>query len=196
MDSVQNMIASEPLDKWYKALQCTFMSIGLKLGFRQDELQDIINQFFLDLIEKKIDPSTIDNPRAYLSTAFRRKLVDHYRQSNKTHLVVVKDDDENYAEPSIQEALEKIESNKELINALRNAYKKLPSRCRKVIDLKFYNGLTTEEIVLQTGLTRRSVYNNLFEGVKLLRAELNHAAPGIHIAALLSILGLIIEATN
>jgi RNA polymerase sigma-70 factor (ECF subfamily) len=55
-----------------------------------------------------------------------------------------------------------------------------------VIDLKYYQNLTTEEIALQTGLTKRSVYNNLFEGIKLLREELNHVSPGIHIAALLS----------
>ena len=192
MDTVPNIIVSQLLEKWYETFQCTFMNIGLDLGYQQDQVRDFINQFFLDLLEKKVDPETINNPQAYLSTAFRRKLVDHYRQSGKTCLVVVKDDHEKYAEPSIQETLERIESNKELINALRIAYKKLPARCRKVIDLKFYKGLTTDEIALQTQLTKRSVYNNLFEGVKLLREELNRISPGIQIAALISSLGVLI----
>jgi len=192
MDTVPDIIVSQRLDKWYQTFQYTFMSIGLKFGYQQDEVRDFINQFFLDLLEKKIDPATINNPQAYLSTAFRRKLVDHYRQSDKSRLEVVKDIHENYAEPSIQETLEQIESNKELINSLKNAYKKLPARCRKVIDLKFYKGLTTEEIALQTGLTKRSVYNNMFEGVRLLREELNRTAPGIQIAALISCLGFVI----
>lgn len=192
MDTVTNIVVSQRLDKWYQTFQYTFMSIGLNFGYQQDEVRDFINQFFLDLLEKKIDPATINNPQAYLSSAFRRKLVDHYRQSGKTQLEAVKDIDKNYAQPSIQETLEQIESNKELINSLKNAYKKLPARCRKVIDLKFYKGLTTEEIALQTGLTKRSVYNNLFEGVKLLREELNHTSPGIQIAALISCLGFII----
>ncbi|MEO6705700.1 MAG: sigma-70 family RNA polymerase sigma factor [Ginsengibacter sp.] len=192
MDTVENNTVSELLDKWYQTFQCNFMNIGLKFGYRQDEVHDFINQFFLDLLEKKIDLTTINNPKAYLLTAFRRKLVDNYRQSTKKRLIVIKGDHENYTQPSIQEALEQIESNTELINALRNAYKKLPARCRKVIDLKFYKGLTTEEIALQTGLTKRSVYNNLFEGVKLLRTELNRTAPGIQIAALISCLGFVI----
>jgi RNA polymerase sigma factor (sigma-70 family) len=191
MDTAPNITISQGFDKWYETFQYTFMNIGLKFGYEQDEARDVINQFFLDLLEKKIDPVSIQNPQAYLSTAFRRKLVDHYRKSDKGRVVKL-DDDENYAEPSIQDMLEKMESNTALINDIRNAYNKLPARCRKVIDLKFYKGLTTEEIALQTGLTRRSVYNNLFEGVKLLRAELNHVAPGIHLAALLSFLGLII----
>ena len=192
MDTVPNIIVPQRLDKWYETFQYTFMNIGLNFGYQQDEVLDFINQFFLDLLEKKIDPESIKNPQAYLSTAFRRKLVDHYRQSEKNRVVVIKDDHKSYAEPSIQETLEQIESNTELISALRNAYKKLPTRCRKVIDLKFYKGLTTEEIALQTGLTKRSVYNNLFEGVKLLRTGLNRTVPCIQIAALISCLGLVI----
>ena len=192
MDTASNITGYQRLDIWYQTFQYNFMNIGLKFGYRQDEVCDFINQFFLDLLEKKIDPATINNPQAYLSTAFRRKLVDHYRQTGQSHLKVAKDIHDDYTEPSIQETLEQIESNKELINSLSNAYKKLPARCRKVIDLKFYKGLTTDEITMHTGLTKRSVYNNLFEGVKLLREELNRHAPGIQIAALISCLGFVI----
>lgn len=183
---------SKQFDTWYETFQSTFMKIGLQLGYEQDEVHDFINQFFLDLLEKKIDPASIQNPHAYLSTAFKRKLIDHYRRSGKSHSIAVRANDENYAEPSIQETLEQTEANTELIARIRTAYEKLPGRCRKVIDLKFYHAMSTEEIALQTGLTKRSVYNNLFEGVRLLREELNHAAPGIHIAALFSCLAIVI----
>jgi RNA polymerase sigma-70 factor (ECF subfamily) len=168
------------------------MDMGLKFGYRQDEIRDIINQFFLDLLEKKIDPLSIQNPQAYLSTAFRRKLIDYYRKYGKGRLSVLKVDDVDYAGTSIQDTIEQVETNTALVNAIRMAYEKLPARCRKVIELKYYQGLTTDEIVLQTGLTKRSVYNNLFEGIKLLREEFNHAAPDIHIMALLSSLAIII----
>ena len=196
MDTALDINISQRFDNWYKTFQYIFMDIGLKFGYRQDEVKDIINQFFLDLLEKKIDPLSIQNPQAYLSTAFRRKLIDHYRKYGKGRLVVLKTDDEDYVGSSIQDTIEQIETNTALINAIRMAYKKLPARCRKVIDLKYYQGLTTEEIVLQTGLTKRSVYNNLFEGVKLLREEFNHAAPGIHIMALLSCLAVTITIIN
>ncbi len=195
MDTVSDIIVSQRMDKWYQTFQYNFMNIGLKFGYRQDEVTDFINQFFLDLLEKKIDPETINNPQAYLSTAFRRKLVDHYRQSAKSRLEVVTDIDENYAEPSIQETLEQIESNKELINSLKNAYKKLPARCRKVIELKFYKGLTTEQIAEKTGLSKRTIYNNLFEGIKILRGELSEKQTGVQFSALLSLFPLAIAAT-
>ena len=192
MDRVLNANVSQQFDNWYETFQYIFINMGLKLGYRQDEIKDIINQFFLDLLEKKIDPLSIQNPQAYLSTDFRRKLIDHYRKYGKGRLVVLKADDQGHAGASIQDTIEQIEANTALVNAIRMAYEKLPARCRKVIDLKYYQGLTTDEIVLQTGLTKRSVYNNLFEGIKLLREEFNHAAPGIHIMALLSCLAVII----
>ncbi|MEO9003899.1 MAG: sigma-70 family RNA polymerase sigma factor [Ginsengibacter sp.] len=192
MDAALNVNISRQFHIWYESFQNIFMKMGLKFGYQQDEIKDMINQFFLDLLEKEIDPSTIQNPEAYLSTAFRRKLIDHYRKHGKERLVVIKADYEHDAGLSIQDTIEKIESNTALIQAIQKAYRKLPARCRKVIDLKYYEGLNTEQIVAQTGLTKRSVYNNLFEGIKLLREELNHTSPGVRIAALLSCLILVI----
>ena len=197
MDTVLDEIISKQFHKWYEAFQHTFMDIGLKLGYRQDEIRDIINQFFLDLLEKKVDPSSIENPQAYLSTAFRRKLIDYHRKYDKRRLVVLQDHNNvAYIGASIQESIEQIEANTELVNNIRTAYKKLPARCRRVIDLKYYHGLSTEQIVSQTGLTKRSVYNNLFEGIKLLRKELNNASPGFNILTLLTCLTFILKSFN
>lgn len=179
---------SHQIQCWYESFRSHFIDMGLGLGYRQEELSDIISQFFLDLLEKNIDPRTINNPQAYLSIAFRRKLVDHYRRSIKTRFADAGKVFEEYAEPSMQDTLEQVQANTELINQIRRAYKKLPNRCQKVIYLKFYKGLTTEQIAEQTGLTKRTVYNNLFEGVKLLRNELRQQRPGFQFAAMLSVL--------
>ena len=173
---------------WYESFRSHFMAMGLRLGYRKEEVSDLISQLFLDLLEKKIDPRTLNNPQAYLSTAFRRKLVDHYRSSVKNRFVDTGKILEEYSVPSVQDTLEQVQSNAELISQIRKAYKKLPDRCQKVIHLKFYKGLTTEQIAEQTGLSKRSVYNNLFEAVKLLRKELNQQLPGFQFAAMLSIL--------
>lgn len=191
MDAALSADISRQFHHWYETFQYTFMNMGSRLGYQQDEIKDIIDQFFLDLLEKKIDPASIQNAQAYLSTAFRHKLIDHYRKHSKVRTVAVRADDESYAEVSVQDIIEKMETNTALINAVRRAYKKLPARCRKVIDLKYYQGLSTEEIALQTGLTKRSVYNNLFEGIKLLSEELKHTNPGMHVAALLSALAFV-----
>jgi len=176
---------------WYEAFRSHFMAMGLKLGYRNEEISDIIGQFFLDLLEKNIDPQALNNPKAYLSVAFRRKLVDHYRISRKKCFIDADKILEEFSVPSVQDTLEQIQANAELISQIRKAYQKLPDRCQKVIYLKFYKGLTTEQIAEQTGLTKRSVYNNLFEGVKLLRKELNRQFSGFQFPAIVSILPLL-----
>jgi len=183
--------SSPQIKCWYESFRVHFINMGINLGYKKEELGDIISQFFLDLLEKNIDPRTINNPQAYLSTAFRRKLIDHHRASLKTPFVDEQIAVDEYTEPSILDSIEKEQTNKELISLIRRAYKKLPNRCQKVVYLKFYKGLTTEQIALQTGLSKRSVYNNLFEGVKLLRSELNQQLSGIPFSTLLSTLPLI-----
>jgi RNA polymerase sigma-70 factor (ECF subfamily) len=167
------------------------MDMGLRFGYTSEEINDLINQFFLELLEKNIDPDTIDYPKAWLSTAFRRKLIDYYRNSSKKRFVEATEGLEQCTIPSVQQTYEQIQANTELISKIRKAYNNLPNRCQKVIYLKFYQGLSTEEIAERTGLSKRTVYNNLFEAVKLLRAELNQEFPGVQFAALLSCLPLL-----
>lgn len=182
---------SSRVEYWYEPCRQQFFAMGVKLGYGNHETDDIISQFFLSLLEKNIDLSGISNPKAYLAVAFKRKLIDYYRKTHPGQFVDTGKLEEELAEPSIQDTLEQLQSNKELIQKIRAAYKKIPLRCQKVIYLKFYKGLTTDQIAEQTGLSKRSVYNNLFEGVKLLRSELKREYPSVQIAAFLSALPLI-----
>lgn len=182
--------------KWvqdsYSAYRSHFINMGTRLGFGKEELSDIISQFFLDLLEKNIDPGSIRHPKTYLSTAFRRKLVDHYRSHRQVPKVCDADAvADAVVVPSIQETLEAIQSNTELIANIRRAFDKLPNRSRQIIYLKFYEGLSTEEIALRTGLEKRTVYNQLHEGIKFLRKELSQGASGIRFSTMLSLLPLL-----
>lgn len=178
---------------WYKAYHLLFITMALNLGYTKEEAGDMVSQFYLDLMEKNINPDTITNPKAYLSTAFRRKLIDRHRAAKKEICIAGDIPSNQYIEYTAQEKLEQIQTNAELIRQLRSAYQKLPERCRKVIYLKFYKGLTTEQIATQTGLTKRTVYNNLFEGVKLLRMELHQTSSHIPVASLLLLLPFLVE---
>lgn len=178
--------------QWYEMFHGHFMRIGLKYGYKRDELEDLIHQFFLDLLEKNPNPSSINNPQAYLSVAFKRKLIDHHRQLSNKNFVGTEEVEHQSSDAPLQEQIEQIQLSEELQRQIRKAYEKLPERCQKVIYLKFYKELSTEEIAKQTGLTKRTVYNNLFEGVKLLRTELHKTSSPLHFAAVLSFLPLLL----
>lgn len=148
------------------------MNIGLKYGWTREDIKDIINQMFLDFIDQKVQINAIINPKAYLTVTFRRKLVDIARKNNKAkqlHDFLISE--EEY-ETGIDEIIEQEQYRAEMSKKIKIIFEKLPPRCKKVISLKFYDGLTTEQIAEKTGISRRSVYNNLFEGLKLLKAAL------------------------
>ena len=180
------------INELYEFCKPTLFNIGLRLGYNREELKDLVNQFFLDMLEKKIDFSSVTNPQAYLVTAFKRKLIDYYRNNKQRlhagKLYVV----ENEYEPSVQEALERVQGNTALIDKIKVAYEKLPARCRKVIFLKYYEGAGTDEIAEQTGLSKRTIYNNLFTGISLLRNELSTVGPGFETAPLVTLLVLLL----
>ncbi|MES1214747.1 MAG: sigma-70 family RNA polymerase sigma factor [Bacteroidota bacterium] len=177
----------------YESCKPALHAIGVRFGYNNEELKDLVNQFFLEMLEKEIDFSAIANPEGYVATAFKRKLIDFYRNNKqKLHsskLYVV----ENAYEPSVQEAIEKIQGDKELIEKIKMAYNKLPARCRKVIFLKYYNGATTDEIAEQTGCSKRTVYNNLFTGITTLRNELAALQQGSEAASLMLLMTVLIS---
>jgi RNA polymerase sigma-70 factor (ECF subfamily) len=84
--------------------------------------------------------------------------------------------------------LVRLQSNEELLASIRAAFNRLPARCQNVIHLKYYEGLSTEQIAERTGLNTRSVYNNLYEGIKALREELRNSNPRLKFAAIFSLL--------
>ena len=189
-------LAYNKIDDWYTSCQQQFFDMAVLYGYNHDEIKDIISQFFLTLLEKNLDFSTISNPRAYLNVAFKRRLIDYYRAGSKGQFFDVASFEEKLSQPSVLETIEQLQTNNELIQEIKRAYKKLPLRCKKIIYLKFYEGLNTDQIAEQTGLSKRSVYNNLFEGIKLLRAELNNSNRSIKVAALISVLPVVAFSTS
>ncbi|RPE09373.1 RNA polymerase sigma factor [Chitinophaga lutea] len=181
---------SQHVDNWYALFHVQLMRLALRWGYGDDESRDLVQQFFLDLLQKNLEPGTIDNPQAYLTSAFSRRLIDHYRSARVQKKREVLQPGNTY-EPSVLESLVQVQSNEELMAAIRAAYKRLPARCRRVIQLKYYEGLTTEQIAERTGLHTRTVYNNLYEGIKAMRAELHKTHPRLKFAAVFSLLPLL-----
>ncbi|WP_460761239.1 RNA polymerase sigma factor [Niabella terrae] len=169
------------IHSYYTSYRAKLIALACHFGYNKEEAEDIVQQFFLELLQKDIR-SDIQNPEAYLVTAFKRKLIDLYRAGNRNS---------GYPLPempkilSTQEILEGLETDKALIEKLADAYKTLPARCRRVIYMKYYHGYSTPQIVKLTGLSQQNVYNNLSKGIQLLRKSLGKQAGAARLGQLL-----------
>lgn len=166
------VILSEDIYVLYQQHYNYLVFVGLKSGMDLTDVKDNINQTFLGFLEKGTDFSKITNVKAYILTSFRRKLIDTYRVEQKYKTESLDDFSDNWSEPSTEELMLNSQALDELKEKLSRIYDGLPRRCQTVIFLKYYEGLSNEEIAERTSLTIRSVYNNLFEGIKRMREEM------------------------
>lgn len=167
----------------YNEYSPKLFKMACNFGYDVDTAKDLVQQFFLEMMQKKLS-ADIQNPEGYVTTAFKRKLIDQYR-ADKKMLGQVQPDLIDLA-PSPQQVLERLEDTKALIDKLAAAYKKLPARCRRVIYMKYYLNHSTREISDITGLSEQNIYNNLSKGIKHLRKSLDSKANRVQFGALLS----------
>jgi len=172
----------------YKKYYHTLLFIGLKEMKDAQLVKDTIQQLFLYLWEKRETIQEARDVRSYLVTSFLRKLTADWKRSQKANVLQVVWN--NYPEdlqPNPEEKLIKKDEQSHLFKLLMDRINELPHRQKELIVLRFYEGLTYEEIVQRTGLSHRTVYNKIHEGLKKLKLDITQSQYP-RSAALLSLL--------
>lgn len=158
----------------YRKYYHSLLFIGLKEIKDVHLVKDVIQQQFLYLWEKRESISEARDVRAYLITTFLRKLSADWRESEKRgNLMVAWSNLADQQAPSPEEILIVRSERQDLYEALTEGLNALPVRQKELIIMRFYEGLSYEEIVQRTGLTHRTVYNKVHEAIKKLRLGLD-----------------------
>lgn len=157
--------------KYYHAL----FFVGLREIKDAQLVKDTIHQVFLYIWEKRGSLHVARNVKSYLITSFLRKLSDDWKKSGKiSSLQVIHSEYSEDATPTPEESLIRKDEQQQQVRQLLDSVNELPSRQRELIQLRFYEGLSIDEIVQQTGLSHRTVYNKIFEAIKTIRADIGH----------------------
>lgn len=177
----------------YNKYYHTLLFIGLKEIKDAQLVKDTIQQLFLYLWEKRGNIQRANNVKSYLVTSFLRKLSDDWKKAGRTsNLQAVGNDYSNDSQLTPEECLIKKDEQHYLFQMLSNFINELPARQKELIVLKFYEGFSYDEIVEQTGLSHRTVYNKIHEALKKLRLEISQSRHS-HRASLIWLLGLFIS---
>ena len=136
-------------------------------------VKDIIQQLFLYLWEKRETIQDARDVKSYLITSFLRKLTADWKKNKESGLLkVVWSSYPEDPQPNPEEKLIRKDEQSHLFKLLMDRINELPNRQKELITLKFYEGLTYEEIVQRTGLSHRTVYNKIHEGLKKLKLDI------------------------
>lgn len=172
----------------YKKYYHTLLFIGLKEMKDAQLVKDTIQQLFLYLWEKRETIQEANNVKSYLITSFLRKLTADWKKSKQSStLQVVWNTYAEDTQPNPEEKLINKDERSYLFKLLMDRINELPNRQKELIVLRFYEGLTYEEIIQRTGLSHRTVYNKIHEGLKKLKLDIAKSKYP-HSAALISLL--------
>lgn len=178
----------------YKKYYHTLLFIGVKEVKDAHLVKDVIQQLFLYLWEKRETIQDARDIKSYLVTSFLRKLTGDWKKSKQSGVLkVVWGSYPEDLQPNPEEKLIRKDEEGHLFKLLMGRINELPNRQKELIILKFYEGLSYQEIVERTGLSHRTVYNKIHEGLKKLKLDIvknQHAQT----AALLSLLHVLASA--
>lgn len=173
----------------YRKYYHSLLFIGLKEIKDAHLVKDAIQQQFLYLWEKRETIQMAKNVRAYLIVSFLRKLSADWKKSERASNLKVAWN--NLSDEPLTTPEEKLiikDDQEQLCRLLMSHINALPARQKELIILRFYEGLTYEEIVQKTNLTHRTVYNKIHEALKKLKLELKQDKRKVAIGLVVSIL--------
>jgi RNA polymerase sigma factor (sigma-70 family) len=156
-------------DSYYQALFC----YGFSLSVERELTKDCIQELFVELWNTRSSLNKdVKNVRSYLFTWLRRKVRRELSRLGKETSINETTETPSLIQSSYEDLLIAFQQTEEKKEQLRAALKKLSKRQLEIIKLKFYENLSYRAIATQKSITPRTVYNSIYESIRLLRESM------------------------
>jgi RNA polymerase sigma factor (sigma-70 family) len=160
----------QALFELYNNMYFHLIRFGLKITADDELVKDCVNQIFLNFWDKRARLQPVDNVKSYIMTSLKRCILDQINYLDKTSVAILKmgaEDDGN--ELSYEEIIIRVQQDDELKRKLQTAIQQLTPRQMELIQLKFFDGLTYEQIADRTSQSIKTSYNTIYDAIKSLR---------------------------
>jgi RNA polymerase sigma-70 factor (ECF subfamily) len=152
----------------YKGSYLDLYAFGFSICTNKEQVKDCIHEMFCEIWQKRHSLSEVKQVRAYLRTYLKRKLLKEIYQTNN-HDGLIKIDESISSEKSYESLLIEAQESEEKKRKLCSALDHLTKNQKEIIKLKFYEGLSYEQIASTLSLQPRTVYNHVYEALQVLR---------------------------
>ena len=158
---------------FYEKYYLDLMNYGLRLVRDRLLVNDAITQVLLRLWDKREALPVIKSPRYYLLTCLRHQLYaslksEQKRNSYSRNFQRIWDGEE----PSYEEYLIDIQTNKILQQKMEWAFGFLSEREKQLLRMRYFEDMDYDEIAEQCKITKRTAYNTIHASLKTLRTKL------------------------
>lgn len=146
---------------------------GKKLNKDAAEVEDAIQELFIELWEKREGLSDTDHIRPYLTVAIKRKLVRKIQKRQKTQLY---DNDEDIIKQEIiDDSIHiRLDEKHPQSNLVADAIQQLSKRQQEIIYLKYYGGMDYEEIAEIMNMNYQSARNLVSRAITAMSKKLSY----------------------
>jgi len=160
---------------WYSRVK----AFALEYVLHEEDAENIVQDVFADLYEKRNLIQEDKNVTAYLYTSIKNKCLQFLKEKQKTRTYIHElNEKERLACEMNLSILSEIkldfESETELDQALDQAIEKLPPQCRTIFKLNKLEHVKQKDIALQLDLSINTVESQMALAYKKLKKELQH----------------------
>ncbi|HWP82746.1 MAG TPA: RNA polymerase sigma-70 factor [Bacteroidota bacterium] len=172
-----NSAAFEAVFRSYYPRLCRF---AFRLVGSKPLAEEIVQNVFVRLWEKRNDGPPINSLKTYLYQAVKNQAINHLKQEEKWTSI---DGDLLETTPDFANPEQEIRQ-KEILDAVEEAIQLLPPRCRLIFTMHRFDGLSYAEIADVLGISRKTVETQMGRALKSLRRLLIHHLPLLSIFSL------------
>ncbi len=132
-----------------------------------DDAEDIVQELFINVWNKRKDALTEEEFTAYMTTSIKNCCISFLRKKQGNFVSI-----EDYTSVAIDrpdEHYEEAEEAKSTENLLQVALASLPPKCKHVFLMAKLHGLKYREIAEQLNLSEKTIENQMSRAIKILR---------------------------
>ena len=147
-------------------------SYGCRLTSDRQLLEDAVHDIFIDLWRRREHLAEVENIKFYMFRALRNRVV----RNGRNNILENSEDIDGFLDYLVSLSSEQQSIDSESLQArvkrVQNAVENLSDRQKEVINLRFYHGMSLDDISQLMGLPKQSVSNLLFKSYAVLRLRL------------------------
>ena len=148
----------------------SLFTFGCRINADKEIVKDCIHEVFCELWENRFNLPEVTHEKSYLFTYLKRKILNTWQYTQKVtdsaHSVLPE------IELSYEAVLIKSQADEESKIRLQQLLRRISPLQLKIIEYKYFEMLSYEEIALRMDLSPRTVYNQVYEAIKTMRKHL------------------------
>lgn len=156
----------------YKKHVQPLFSYGMHTCRDSDLVTDCLQELFLRLWKNRDTLADVKVAKPYLFKSFRRILMRQIIERRKEATAAVSNPEEFEFLPSVETTIIDAEAREEMLQRLTHCIASLTKGQREVIYLKFFQGLSYQQVADVTEIQIDSVYNLVSRTIDLLRKKM------------------------